>query len=92
MGIALALAAISRGAIVTLVHGPITANLLSLVNKISTIPVVSADQRRSAMIGNLPQADSIIISAAVADVKPAHYFAAKRKDYEYKIIWFNLYF
>jgi phosphopantothenoylcysteine decarboxylase / phosphopantothenate---cysteine ligase len=77
MGVSLALAAISRGANVTLVHGPMTDDLLSLVNKIPTIPVVSAEEMQLAMKANLPQADWIIMSAAVADVKPAHFSPSK---------------
>jgi phosphopantothenoylcysteine decarboxylase/phosphopantothenate--cysteine ligase len=84
MGIALCLAAFSRGATVTLVHGPIHSSLLSLVNQITSISVVSADEMRRVMLKfvqptteGLPLADWIIMSAAVADVKPAHYSAHK---------------
>jgi len=54
-----------------------------LVNKIPTIPVVSAEEMRSAMLkfvgvnGRSPLPDWIIMSAAVADVKPAHFSPSK---------------
>ncbi len=74
MGLALAQAALSRGAIVTLVHAPISANIPLGVQ---TIGVVSADQMRQAMLTNFVNADITIMAAAVADVKPANYSSEK---------------
>jgi phosphopantothenoylcysteine decarboxylase / phosphopantothenate---cysteine ligase len=68
MGIALAQAAHHRGAIVTLVHAPIAG---ALPPDIQTIPIVSAAEMQQAMLEQLPQADWIVMAAAVADVKPA---------------------
>ncbi|MDJ0621133.1 MAG: bifunctional phosphopantothenoylcysteine decarboxylase/phosphopantothenate--cysteine ligase CoaBC [Calothrix sp. MO_192.B10] len=74
MGLALAQAAIHRGAKVTLVHGP---RGWDAPLDIETIPVVSAEQMHQAMLEYLPRADVIIMSAAVADVKPQEYSPGK---------------
>ena len=78
MGVAIAQAALHRGATVTLVHAPLvgTPNLRPSPS-LRMIPVVSAEEMRQAMLEFLPNADWIILSAAVADVKPAHYTAEK---------------
>jgi phosphopantothenoylcysteine decarboxylase/phosphopantothenate--cysteine ligase len=82
MGVALALAATARGAKITLVHGAIASNLLSLIQKLKTISVVSAAEMRERMVANLANNDWIIMAAAVGDVKPAHYSPQKlaKKD------------
>jgi phosphopantothenoylcysteine decarboxylase/phosphopantothenate--cysteine ligase len=74
MGLALAQAAMYRGALVTLVHTPAT---WQVPIGIRAIPVVSAAQMRQAMLESLPDADVIVMAAAVADVKPAEYIAQK---------------
>lgn len=74
MGLALAQAARHRGATVTLVHAPATWNLPLGVR---AIPVVSAAQMRQAMLECLPDADIIVMAAAVADVKPENYSTEK---------------
>jgi phosphopantothenoylcysteine decarboxylase/phosphopantothenate--cysteine ligase len=74
MGLALAQAARHRGATVTLVHAPATWEVPMGVR---AIPVVSAAQMRQAMLANFPDADVIIMAAAVADVKPTEYVAQK---------------
>ncbi|MBW4635328.1 MAG: bifunctional phosphopantothenoylcysteine decarboxylase/phosphopantothenate--cysteine ligase CoaBC [Iphinoe sp. HA4291-MV1] len=74
MGLALAQAALHRGASVTLVHGPASWDVPLGVQ---AIPVVSADQMRSSMMQYLPNVDIIIMSAAVADVKPREYSKEK---------------
>jgi phosphopantothenoylcysteine decarboxylase / phosphopantothenate---cysteine ligase len=72
MGIALALAAQHRGAQVTLVHGPLVAELsATLPPGIRAVAVTSASQMEQAMLTHLPQADWVIMAAAVADVRPA---------------------
>jgi phosphopantothenoylcysteine decarboxylase / phosphopantothenate---cysteine ligase len=73
MGIALARAALHRGASVTLVHTPME-NLPSGVDR---IPVESAAEMQQAMVTNFPKADLIIMAAAVADVRPATYSPTK---------------
>lgn len=71
MGIALAQGAIARGADVTLVHGPMNLDGLSGIPHLRLISVVSADQMHAALIEQFPDADWIIMAAAIADVKPA---------------------
>ncbi|MBD0268950.1 MAG: bifunctional phosphopantothenoylcysteine decarboxylase/phosphopantothenate--cysteine ligase CoaBC [Cyanobacteria bacterium Co-bin8] len=71
MGLALAQAALHRGAQVTLVHGPMEETLRSRLLGIQAIPVTTAAQMQQAMLSALPQADWIFMAAAVADVKPA---------------------
>ena len=74
MGLALAQAAMHRGATVTLVHAPAT---WEVPEGVRSIPVVSAAQMQQAMLGCFPDADVIVMAAAVADVKPAEYAAEK---------------
>ncbi|MFL9457434.1 MULTISPECIES: bifunctional phosphopantothenoylcysteine decarboxylase/phosphopantothenate--cysteine ligase CoaBC [Nostocales] len=74
MGLALAQAALHRGANVTLVHGLAT---WEIPLGITAIPVVSASEMRSHMVRCLSNADVIIMSAAVADVKPRDYSPEK---------------
>lgn len=72
MGIALAQAAIHRGAQVTLVHGPLTRELaMTLPSSMRTVPVTTAREMETAMLSALPLADWVVMSAAVADVRPA---------------------
>jgi phosphopantothenoylcysteine decarboxylase / phosphopantothenate---cysteine ligase len=74
MGLALAQAALHRGANVTLVHGVAD---WKVPLDIKAIPVVSAEEMRTAMLGELGNADVIIMSAAVADVKPRDFSGEK---------------
>ncbi len=74
MGLALALAALHRGASVTLVHAPASWDVPLGVQ---AIPVVSAEEMRSYMLEYLPNAEVIVMSAAVADVKPREYSQQK---------------
>ncbi|MBI1241462.1 bifunctional phosphopantothenoylcysteine decarboxylase/phosphopantothenate--cysteine ligase CoaBC [Umezakia ovalisporum] len=74
MGLALAQAALHRGANVTLVHGPTSGDVPLGVR---AIPVVSAKEMHQAMQLHFPNADVIIMSAAVADVKPRDYSTEK---------------
>lgn len=73
MGIALALAAQHRGAQVTLVHGPLTPELAAtLPTGITAIALTTAAEMEQAMLSQLPQADWVIMAAAIADVRPVH--------------------
>ena len=74
MGLALAQAALHRGANVTLVHAPATWDVPMGVRAIS---IVSAAQMQQAMLESFPDADVIVMAAAVADVKPAEYASEK---------------
>jgi phosphopantothenoylcysteine decarboxylase / phosphopantothenate---cysteine ligase len=71
MGLALAQAAIHRGASVTLVHGPMEPALIAMVpDAVETIAVTSAAEMEQALLNYQPQADWIVMAAAVADVRP----------------------
>ncbi len=72
MGIALAQAAQHRGAQVTFVHGPIASELAAtLPSSIRTIAVTTAAEMEKTMLSELSLADWVVMSAAVADVRPA---------------------
>ncbi|WP_373525790.1 bifunctional phosphopantothenoylcysteine decarboxylase/phosphopantothenate--cysteine ligase CoaBC [Nostoc sp.] len=74
MGLALSQAALHRGASVTLVYGPANWNVPLGVQ---AIPVISAEQMQHVMVECLPNTDIIVMSAAVADVKPRDYSTEK---------------
>ena len=74
MGLALARAALHRGADVTLVRG---AASWDFPLGVKGITVDTAEEMRSQMLRFLPDADVIIMSAAVADVKPREYSSQK---------------
>jgi phosphopantothenoylcysteine decarboxylase/phosphopantothenate--cysteine ligase len=74
MGLALAQAALHRGAQVTLVHGIASWDAPLGVQ---AIPVISAAEMQQVMLEYLPSADVIVMSAAVADVKPQDYSPQK---------------
>ena len=76
MGLALTQAALDRGASVTLVHAPLTEKITPS-ERLQLIPIINAEQMEKALINHLSQADWIIMAAAVADVKPAHYVSYK---------------
>jgi phosphopantothenoylcysteine decarboxylase / phosphopantothenate---cysteine ligase len=71
MGLALAQAAVHRGAIVTLVHT--TLPDVEIDRRISKIPVGNSEQMQQQMLTHFSDADLTIMTAAVADVKPVHY-------------------
>ena len=75
MGVALAQAAWYRGATVRLVHGPLVG--VTFPAEIDAIGVTHADQMSVALMESLPESDWVIMTAAVADVKPAQYSATK---------------
>lgn len=78
MGIALALAALHRGAAVKLVHGPLASELVNaLPGNIETTAVTTAAEMEQAMLGQQAWADWIIMAAAVADVRPMETAANK---------------
>lgn len=76
MGLALAQAALHRGAQVTLVHGPM-AELPFSLSAVRSLPVISAEDMRQALLECFPEADWTVMCAAVADVRPATYSAEK---------------
>ncbi len=82
MSLALAQAASDRGGIVTLIHGPIAPELLPIAPNYKLIPVVSAEEMETAIMNYLVESDFIIMSAAVADVKPMNYSNHKLPKHE----------
>lgn len=70
MGVALAQAAMHRGATVTLVHGPMVPEHLQGLTGVQQIGVTTAAEMQQVLVTHLPQADWIVMAAAVADVKP----------------------
>lgn len=74
MGLALAQAALHRGAKVILVHCPAS---WEVPLGVEAIPVITAEEMQQVMLNQLPNADIIIMSAAVADVKPRDYSTEK---------------
>ncbi|NJR38096.1 MAG: bifunctional phosphopantothenoylcysteine decarboxylase/phosphopantothenate--cysteine ligase CoaBC [Leptolyngbyaceae cyanobacterium CSU_1_4] len=73
MGVALARAAVHRGAAVTLVHAPIA----SLPQGVRLVPVENAAAMQQALETYFLEADWTVMAAAVADVRPATYSAEK---------------
>ena len=74
MGLALAQAALHRGATVTLIHAPVAWQVPMGIRSLS---VMSAAQMRQVMLECFADADVIVMAAAVADVKPAEYVEEK---------------
>ncbi len=77
MAVALALAAHHRGARVTLVHGPMDATLRDRLDGVLTVGVTSAAAMHQALIAHQPEADWVLMAAAVADVRPQIQFSTK---------------
>ena len=69
MGLALADAAIERGASVTVVHGPISARATH-EREIERVSVRSAIEMKAAVEARRESADVIVMAAAVADYRP----------------------
>ena len=76
MGYALAEAALRRGAQVILVSGPVA---LEPPEHVEFLPVRSAEEMRQAVLQRLPQATAVLMTAAVADYRPAKPAAQKIK-------------
>jgi phosphopantothenoylcysteine decarboxylase / phosphopantothenate---cysteine ligase len=75
MGLALAQAAVHRGANVTLVHA--TLPEIAIDERIVTVPVISSEDLHREILAYFAKADLVFMSAAVADVKPADRSAQK---------------
>ncbi len=80
MGLALAIAAMHRGAQVCLVQASDLE--VSAESHIENIRVTNAEQMQKALEIELPQNDWVIMAAAVADVKPQHYAPTKLPKHE----------
>jgi phosphopantothenoylcysteine decarboxylase/phosphopantothenate--cysteine ligase len=68
MGMAIAVAARNRGAHVDLVHGPVS---LDAAAGIDAFPVTTADEMCRKVLDLAPYADALVMTAAVADYRPA---------------------
>lgn len=77
MGVALAQAALHRGANVILVHGPMESSLIHLLPGVRQIPVTNSAEMQAALLECFPDATWTIMSAAVADVRPKYYSLEK---------------
>jgi phosphopantothenoylcysteine decarboxylase / phosphopantothenate---cysteine ligase len=75
MGLALAQAAVHRGASVKLVAGTLPDG--SIDGRIEKFPVVTSEEMQRELLAHFAAADLILMSAAVADVKPASYNVEK---------------
>lgn len=75
-GFALAAAAAAAGAQVTLVHGPVA---LAAPGGVTAVPVISARDMHAAVLAAAATADAVIMSAAVADWRPAEAHETKQK-------------
>jgi phosphopantothenoylcysteine decarboxylase / phosphopantothenate---cysteine ligase len=76
MGYAVAQAARQRGAEVTLVSGPTE---LPRPAGVRVLAVRSAAEMKEAVLAAYPDADVVVMAAAVADYRPANYAAQKMK-------------
>ncbi|MDQ6833103.1 MAG: bifunctional phosphopantothenoylcysteine decarboxylase/phosphopantothenate--cysteine ligase CoaBC, partial [Chloroflexota bacterium] len=76
MGYTIAAAAVSRGATVTLVSGP---TALAPPHGVTVVQVQTAAEMESATRQAVVDADALIMSAAVADFRPARIAARKMK-------------
>ena len=79
MGIALAEECARRGADVTLILGPVQAQITNLRSQISIQKVESCLQMRDAAVEAFPNSDAAILCAAVADFRPAEVAEQKIK-------------
>jgi phosphopantothenoylcysteine decarboxylase / phosphopantothenate---cysteine ligase len=80
MGYALASAFAERGAEVHLVSGPVDIRMNHPAVQI--LPVITADEMFDACLALAPEADILIMAAAVADFKPLHPASQKLKKGE----------
>ena len=76
MGIAIARAALDRGAAVTLVLGPGT---IEPPSRADVVAVETAEEMRSAVFAAVDQADAVVMAAAVADFRPKQAAGSKLK-------------
>jgi phosphopantothenoylcysteine decarboxylase/phosphopantothenate--cysteine ligase len=69
MGVAIAEAALARGARVTLIHG---LTSVDLPDEAALVAAPSAAQMREQVLSSLADADVLVMAAAVADFRPKH--------------------
>lgn len=75
-GFAIAAAATAAGAQVELVHGPVC---LDAPVGVKMTPIYTAREMHAAVLAAAQGADAVVMSAAVADYRPAEYTASKIK-------------
>lgn len=84
MGVAIARAALQRGATVTLVH----ANLeVPVPSGVATVAVGSVQEMRVAMLAHAPEAEVIVMAAAVADWVPERVSSSKISKRDVGEVW-----
>ena len=83
MGYSIAQAALEAGHSVTLISGPVT---LTAPAEATLIKVTSAAEMAQAVHESAPRADVIIMTAAVADYRPANPFESKMKKLPGKLV------
>lgn len=83
MGFAVAEAALSRGAEVSVVAG---ATTVDSPNGVRVVRALSADEMYEAVMKELPKATVFVSAAAVADYRPAERAATKKKKSESSLI------
>ena len=76
MGYAVAAAALAAGARVTLISGP---TALRAPAGATVVPVETAAELQAAVLAALPDADAVVMAAAIADYRPAEVAAHKLK-------------
>lgn len=76
MGIAIAVAARDRGAKVTLIHGPVSEELPEMTKNVA---VRRTEEMHDQVIKHFNDCDILIMTAAVADFRPATIFDSKIK-------------
>jgi phosphopantothenoylcysteine decarboxylase/phosphopantothenate--cysteine ligase len=74
MGVAIAEAALARGAAVTLICGMTS---VPLPEQATVVSAPSASQMREAVLASVREADALIMAAAVADFRPRHVAESK---------------
>jgi phosphopantothenoylcysteine decarboxylase/phosphopantothenate--cysteine ligase len=74
MGVAIARAALQQGAVVTLVHAHLE---VPVPRGVESVPADTAGLMREAMLSHAPEADVIIMAAAVADWVPENVSSSK---------------
>jgi phosphopantothenoylcysteine decarboxylase/phosphopantothenate--cysteine ligase len=77
MGLAVAQAAVHRGASVTFVHAPMETELIDSLPMVNCVAVTSAAEMHQAILQIFQKADITVMTAAVADLTPTDYQSTK---------------
>lgn len=82
LGVEIARAALRRGYRVILIHGPLADDVrrsIPVSARLTAAPVRAADEMHKAVLKHVAAADTVFMSAAVADYAPARKATAKLK-------------